>query len=335
MGRLGGWLGRYAESLISLAVAFVVAILSLVDVLDVDAVNSSILLVLALLAAAVLRDRAHGETVERALSASRQHLDEVLTPLTPQVARLNGVGHTLELARVALDETLKIRVISGTEVTDALAEARADTREWMFKGGTGTYMRAVTLPSCVEAARRGRRELKMSVEIIDPTDRLVCERYARFRRDMSPGPDGTGQEWTFRRTRNEAYAMILAAAWYEQRFNLLDIDVRLSPVMTTFRWDLSSHCLIITQDDPGAASTLIRRGGRQYDSWRIELRKSLDQARRVPMELADQAPLSEEPRIGEARALLDCLAVPLPAGLPDVEVEDIIDRAIRARNPYA
>lgn len=335
MGRIGGWLGRYAESLISLAIAFVVALLNLVDVLDIDAVNSSILLVLALLATAVLRDRSHNEAVEGALSTTQRRLEEVLTPLTDQVGRLMEVGNTVELARESLDETRLIRVISGVEVTNALAEARADTSEWMFKGGTGTYIRAVTLPQCVEAARRGRRELKMSVEIIDPTNRVACERYARFRRDMSPGPDGTGEEWSFRRTRNEAYAMILAAAWYEQRFNLLDIDVRLSSVMTTFRWDLSSNSLIITQDDPGAASTLIRRGGRQYDSWRTELRKSLDQARRVPMELADQAPLSEEPRPVEARALLECLAVPLPAGLPDNEVDDIITRAIRARNPYA
>ncbi|EFC85471.1 hypothetical protein [Parafrankia sp. EUN1f] len=159
MGRLGGWFGHYAESLISLAIAFVVAVLSLVDVLGVEAVNSSILLVLALLATAVLRDRSHREAVEGALSTTRRRLEEVLSPLTGQVGRLNEVGNTVELARESLDETRPIRIISGTEVTNALAEARADTREWIFKGGTETYIRAMTLPSCVEAARRGRREL--------------------------------------------------------------------------------------------------------------------------------------------------------------------------------
>ncbi|WP_261554619.1 hypothetical protein [Frankia tisae] len=335
MGRLGGWLTRYAESVISLSVAFVVAVLSLVDVLNVQAVNNSILLVLALLAMGIMRDRTHREAVENALAATQQRLEAVLTPLTEQVRRLNDVGNTVELARKSLGETRMVRVISGVEITEALTEARTDTREWMFKGGTGTYIRAVTLPECVAAARRARRELTMSLEIIDPTDRLVCERYARFRRDMSPGPDGTGEEWTPERARNEAYAMILAAAWYEQRFNLLEIDVRLSSLMTTFRWDLASHSLIITQDDPAPVSTLVLRGGRQYDSWKTELRKSLDQARRVPMELVDQAPLSEQPRPDEARALFDCLAVPLPNDFPDDEVSDIIRRAINPRNPYA
>ncbi|MCK9921048.1 hypothetical protein MXD61_03850 [Frankia sp. AgPm24] len=335
MARLGGWLARHAESVISLSIALVVALLSLVDVLDAEHVNNVILLVLALLAGGIMRDRTHRESVERALIETQERLEGVLVPLAVQVDRLDDMAGTVELARISMNESRLARAISGVEVTEALAEARADTQEWMFKGGTGTYIRAVTLPECVGAARRARRGLKMTVEIIDPTDQNVCERYARFRHDMSPGPDGTGEGWTTRRAHKEAYAMILAAAWFEQRFNLLDIDVRLSSVMTTFRWDLSSHSLIITQDDTAQISTLIRRGGRQYDSWKTELLKSLDQARRVPMELVDQAPLSSQPSTDEARALFDCLAVPLPEYFSDDEVMDIIRRALNPRNPYA
>jgi hypothetical protein len=334
MGGLVTWFGRNAEALLALATAVVVGILGIVDILGIEQINNGILLVLAVLATAVLRDRGHRESVESDLNATLQASTAALDQLPARLERIAEIDRAVMVARQVVDEMATVRALSGLEVGRTLAKARSDTDQWIFKGGTGTYIRAVTLPECVHNARRAKRDLKMRLEIIDPTDDRVCDTYARFRRSLSNGPDGTGETWTFARTRNEAYATILAAAWYEQRFNLLDVDVRLTPFMTTFRWDLSSRYLVITQEDPNAPTMLVEQGRSFFNYWKTELKLSLDQARRIPMERAGDVPLSEAPEVDEVRALFARLDVPLPDGFSDESVHDIIERSLRAKNPY-
>jgi len=205
----------------------------------------------------------------------------------------------------------------------------------VFKGGTGTYIRAVTLPQCIENARQRKGRLLVRLEIIDPTDEAVCERYGEFRRTLSADrPDGTGERWTLDRTRKEAFATVLAACWYRQRFGLLEIDVRLSSVMTTFRWDLSAHRIIITQEDPSAPALMIEDGTFFYERWSTELIANLEQARRVPLETTRRASLSNEPTVEETRRLFDTLGLPLPRSFTDRDVADIVQKAVTPRNPY-
>ncbi len=187
MVRFTRWLRANADGVVALLVAATVGVLAILDVLGAEQVNAAILLVLALLAVTLLKDRQ---------SASK-----------------------------ALADTLAVRQLSGVEVGQEHAEARRHTEQWIFKGGTGTYLRAVTLKECVENARREQRPLRMQLEIIDPTDDALCTAYARFRSSLTPGPDGTGEMWTFERTRKESFATVLAACWYSQRFTFLTIEV--------------------------------------------------------------------------------------------------------------
>ena len=103
--------------------------------------------------------------------------------------------------------------------------------------------------------------------------------------------------------------------------------------MTTFRWDLSSASLIITGEDPRRA-LLARRGSFYYDSCITELMTSLEQAKRVPIELGRSVPLSEEPTIEEVRRLFETLGLPLPRSYTDRDIGDLTRKALRAKNPY-
>ncbi|HET8641679.1 MAG TPA: hypothetical protein VFM37_07060, partial [Pseudonocardiaceae bacterium] len=225
-------------------------------------------------------------------------------------------------------------LINGPEVGQVHTEAHRDTEFWMFKGGTGTYLRAVTIKACVESARRAQRPVRMQVEIIDPTDEHLCNRYARYRSSLAPGPDRTGETWTLDRTRKEAFATILAACWYWQRFTFLKIEVGLSQVMTTFRWDLSSQWVVITQEDPSAPAMLFEKGRPLYRSYSRELVASFEQARLVEIARAKDLQLSEEPSVEETRKLFELLALDLPSSFTDRDVVDLIRRAIRPKNPY-
>jgi hypothetical protein len=146
---------------------------------------------------------------------------------------------------------------------------------WLSRNADGakaiddaSMVRAVTIPDCVALARREKRTFNLQVEIIDPTDDLVCRKYADYRRSLTPQPDRSGETWTADRTRKESFATIVAACWYRRHFTLLDVE------------------------------------------------------------------LSEEPTIDEVRKLLRAVGLELSHAFGDLEVSDIIRRAINAPNLY-
>lgn len=296
MIRFTKWLRANAEGVLALLIAVTVGVLAILDVLGTQSINAAILLVLALIAATLLKDRQ---------SASK-----------------------------ALADAVAVRQLSGVQVGQNYAEAHRHTEQWTFKGGTGTYLRAVTLKECVENARREQRPLRMQLEIIDPTNDALCTEYARFRSSLAPGPDGTGETWTFERTRKESFATVLAACWYRQRFNFLTIEIGLAKVMSTFRWDVSAHSVIMTQDDPSDPALMFAKGSPYYRAYSRELVASFRQTRRVDIDKASELQLSQEPTIEEIRKLFSMLELELPRSFTDRDVADIITKALRAKNPY-
>jgi hypothetical protein len=296
MVRFVRWLRGNADAVIALLIAMTVGVLAVLDVIGTESINGAVLLVLALLAATLLKDRQ---------SASK-----------------------------ALIDASAVRQLSGVEVGQEHAEARRHAEQWIFKGGTGTYLRAVTLKECVEHARREQRPLRVQLEIIDPTNDELCKAYTQFRSSLTPGPDGTGEKWTFERTRKESFATVLAACWYRQRFTFLTIEVGLSKIMATFRWDLSSRSVIMTQDDPSGPALVFTNGKPYYRAYSRELVASFRQARRVDIDKASELQLSDEPTIEETRKLFTMLELELPRSFTDHDVSAVIAKALRAKNPY-
>ncbi|MFG2133751.1 hypothetical protein ACGFNV_39155 [Streptomyces sp. NPDC048751] len=257
----------------------------------------------------------------------------VFGSLTERRRRLADIRTATAGTNRAIEDLAMVRTLAGAEVGLAHEHARRNTARWVYKGGTGTYLRAVTLPECVIEAQRGRRSLSMKIDIVNPADDRVCAAYARFRRTFGHRPDGRAPgEWTTERTRKEAYATVLAAAWHRQRLDTLEVDVHLSSVAPTLRFDLSDAGLIITQDDPRRVSLYVERGRPLYDYYVTELHQSREQA--VKLDLRESTPLSDEPTVDEVRRLFDRLGLPLPTTLTDRDVGDIIDKALRAEDPY-
>ncbi|MFE9576485.1 hypothetical protein ACFYO1_08900 [Nocardia sp. NPDC006044] len=296
MARLLIWLRNNVDGVVALVLAVVVGLLAVLDVISVDNVNAAVLLVLALLATTLLRDR--------------------------------------HLSSKAMRDANSVQLLYGPEIGHAHTLARRGTEQWIFKGGTGTYIRAVTLRECVENARREQRPLRVQLEILDPTDETLCKTYAQFRSSLSPEADRTGEMWTTERTRKEAFATVLAACWYRQRFTFLTIDVGLSTVMTTFRWDLSSSCVIVTQDNPNTPALMFERDKPYYRDFNRELVASFKQTRQVPLSRSEELPLSDEPSVDQVRGLFEALSLELPAAFTDRDVADIVRRALQPRNPY-
>lgn len=301
------WAVRNADGVVAIGLALVVGLMDILDKqFEDNIVTGTILLVLAALVFGSLTERRRRMADIRAATASTGR---------------------------AIEELAMVRTLAGPEVGLAHEQARRTTARWVFKGGTGTYLRAVTLPQCVLEAQRQRRSLSMKIDIVNPADDQVCAAYARFRRTFGHRQQGGAfTEWTTERTRKESYATVVAAAWHRQRLDTLEIDVHLSSVAPTLRFDLSDSCLIITQDDPRRVSLCVERGRPLYDYYVTELHQSREQA--LKLDLREAVPLSDEPTVDEVRRLLDRLGVPLPASFTDGDVGDIIDKALHAEDPY-
>jgi hypothetical protein len=335
MAKLLTWAGKNVDGAVALLLALGVAVLGLLNVVDQFMVESATLLILALLAEVVVRERWQRGRVEHEIRDGLAETTAVLRSLREPLDELTEAGQVVTQARAALAKLSMVQVLNGTDVREALADARAHTDRWHFKGGTGTYLRAVTLPECIENARRRKGRLQVRLEILDPTDEAVCQRYADFRTALSSDrPDGTGERWTVDRARKESFATVLAACWYRQRNGLLDLELRLSPVMSTFRYDLSSGCIVLTQEDPSAPALRIDEGTFYYERWRTELMASLEQARAVPIGTDRQVRLSPRPSVDETRRLFESVGTPLPRSFTDRDVTDIVQKAIEPRNPY-
>jgi hypothetical protein len=302
------WAIGNLDGLIGIAVAVVVGLLDIIPVkVNSGVTPAAILLVLASLVYGSLAER------RRRVADMREATGE---------------------SRRAIENLALVRRLDGRdEVEQALYRARQDTDRWMFKGGTGTYLRAVVLRECVQEARRQRRSLTVRIDIINPADERACAAYARFRGTFSRPDDGSPfDSWSTERTRKESYATVLAACWHRQRLDTLDISVHLSSVAPSLRFDLSSSCLIITQDDPSRVNLWVEQGQPLYDYYNTELHLHREQA--VTPNLRDATPLADEPTVDEARRLFESLDLPLPTGFTDRDIGEIVEKALRSESPY-
>lgn len=321
------WLGRNGDPIAAVAVAVVVAILGMVSTLGSETTLNGVLAVLAVLSVAILRDRARRDDTE-------QQLHDAIHRAAGAGTALAAVQAEMAAMRGALADMSVVRVVQGADVKQELARARASTTTWIFRGGTGTFIRAVTLPDCIARARVHRSQLHVKLEIIDPSNVEVCRSYAQFRRSVAR----SREEWTQERAQRESFATILAACWHIHDYDLLDISIALSQTMPTLRWDMSDNILIITQESPLKPALLSERGKLLFDYTETELRRSFDQARPVQLKQVSHLRLGSvpdvEPSIDEVRALFDALHLPVPNSFIDDDVVDIVRRALHAEDPY-
>jgi hypothetical protein len=312
-----GHVAEDADSLLALLVALVFAVLGPLDLVSQAAINGSILGTLAVIAIIMLRDRGNAKALSQKTKAELHRI----------------VAETREDVRRIAADSATVRILRGTEVQEAHAEARAGTDHWYFKGGTGTYLRAVTLKKCLQDRRR---PMEFRIEIIDPRDAGACQRYDSFRRTRWSRTSTTGDSWRAGQARLESYATVFAACWYNQHSDFVTIRVGLTKIASTFRYDMSAKHLIITRDDPELPAELIPQQAPLFSAYDRELKTSFDQAERVDVERVRQkVSLSEEPGLGEVKKLLEALGlIPPEQPLSDGEAAVILKKAMEAPNPY-
>lgn len=310
-----------ADSALALLVALVFTVLGPLGIVSQAVINGSILGTLAILAIMMFRYRAGSKSTSRRMEEGQKSVIQALKEDQGTRKDLRGI----------VDDIATVRVLRGTQVQQEHAEAREKTERWHFKGGTGTYLRAVTLPKCLEDKRR---RFEFQIEIIDPRHSEACRRYDNFRLTRPEKPEGTEDSWEPGRARLESYATILAAYWYKQDRDFLTIKIALTSIASTFRYDLSSSRLIITRDDPGFAE-VISSDTPLFAAYDRELAISFGQAQPIRLDLEDtKIRLSKNSEPREVRRLLDSICPSPEQRLSDQDAAIIAQKTFHPVDPY-
>jgi hypothetical protein len=338
------WIAENSDAFAALILGVTAVMLGLFSTVKQDVLDNCILGTLAVLSFALLRDRWTRDSAEQATRDASERATEALVPLQSALPALQDLKQSVDTLKqsvsrmnVTVGGVATVETLVGTAALEPVfAKAREDTTQWTFRGGTGTYTRAMTLPICVAKARDAmpRRGLQVRLLILDPANVQLCAMYAEYRTTTPPRADGTGEPWTTERTQKESFATVLAAGWHKQSYNLLNISVFLLSMMSTFRYDLSDSKLIITQDHPEFPAMVISRENPHYHAYVTEINKSQQQARPVIID-GPHAQLTEPLTEAKARQFFIDAGVRLPESFTEGDVGQIIKKAIHAVNPYA
>lgn len=305
---------RYFDTILALALAACFTAAGMLGYLEGPngdkKMLSAALLVLTIFAFILIRERWARDLLKESLHKVESFVDahdKKLEPIPPII-----IGREIE---------------RSMEITDA----------WRYKGGCGTYLRSRTIKVNGENAIRLRHPRDIFIEIIDPLNIELCKAYSEYRTAVNRKSKDTLGNWGLKHVRIEAYATILAACYFQDQYELLDIKLALSKTMSLFRYDLSANCLLITLEDKGAPALQAMRGSFYYDEYLHELRRSFRQAKELPLEVV-RGLCNQELNSKIVRDIFSKLDV-LDTGFfteaeGDTICKIIIEKAIHAKEPY-
>ena len=252
--------------------------------------------------------------------------DRILASLIVTVA----IGTFIFWLRPDILTFAKIEVVEPRSIGPLLRDAMTKTDRWWFKGASGRYLRAQTLPTIAAHARESGVSKEIIAVLIDPANDQLCEQYATYRRSLRSASQD--KEWTSLRVKKEVYATILAVIRYQNDEPLLRITLALTNHFSSFRIDLSAPYAIITREDALAPAVKCDKGTYYYDSYAEDIVLSQQQARRL-VQPKTLSPFTAE-STDSMRTMLKDLGLPAE-DLNDTDLTNIIEASGDRKNPYA
>lgn len=263
------------------------------------------------------------------------HSTSILIAATLAVLSIMAFAHLRE--NITRDESeQEITEIPGKLAMElAFEDALTNATSWDFRGCTGSFLRAETLPRISRNANtRAVTNIKMTVQILDPDNAKCCREYAAYRRMLAERRGEDGKLWTSTRVQHQCLASLIAATWYHQRGNL-EIELGLLDKYSPLRLDASDQVMLITNEDPGFPVLFIRERRRIYYAFASDLRVSMKSSRKIDLEKAPALPLEKDDI--SSRKLIACTrALGISRQINRSEAKTILELAFKKkdwRNP--
>jgi hypothetical protein len=234
--------GDYLELIITCGLSFVVAFVGMVDVFGADEfTNEAILMVLGFYSLAVMRDR-----------KGRQR---------------------------ALRDASALRCLDDASVTKQIADDRAETTNWVHRGGTGALLRDQLLPQLTAQVDKRGGSFGLQVELADPKNAKLCDAYAIQLRANSP------RNWTGHNVRDDVLTTVVTLFYLSLRFPVR-VRAAVSNALTTFTVDLSDKTVLIDPMAGGAQTLAIEGSLSHFRGYQHDLAATYAFARELPLDEA-------------------------------------------------
>jgi hypothetical protein len=233
------------------------------------------------------------------------------------------VGIAVLLRHIDLNTKFELesRILYPSEIGNELAEAAEHANFWEYRGGCGRYERFEVLPTLAKTATRSGRNREIKIELLDPNDIALCEKYATYRHNRLSGRG----EWTVTRVRQEVLSTIVSAYNHSKQANL-EVEVFLSTGFSLFRVDLHDAYAVVTQEDSKLPALKLVSDSHFYREIEEDLRVSRSLARRLDFGAARDA-------IRDA-ATLQVVATALALNLNGVNLDEVLKDALNPPEPY-
>lgn len=171
----------------------------------------------------------------------------------------------------------EIRQVSGDRISQVLEELLSGSSQWHFRGGSGRWQLQKVLPDL--AARRDLPS-RYVMQIIDPLDDELCERYGQYRaksrtRETAPSvSDGP------KLVRHDILTCVYAAGWYRFHSQVRP-EITLLKSYSPLRIDCGTGGLMVTVANTAAPALWAATGTWYYRSMIDELEQLEEVSRRL------------------------------------------------------
>ncbi|MDH5834225.1 hypothetical protein [Luteimonas kalidii] len=164
------------------------------------------------------------------------------------------------------EELAKVQILDRKlETTPAFEAAFQTTSKWWFRGGMGSYFRSSTLPALL----KHRPPVEVMLVLLDIRDQKLIDRYAAYRQAQG-NPAATATE-----IRKNIICSIWALVMTKPGLGTItSASVHLTDVYSSFRIDLSSDWVFLTQDAPEAPALRFSSQSSYYKGFENEFRQS-------------------------------------------------------------
>ena len=326
--RLRRGLRRDPEQLVILVAAAAVAVLGATDTVnDVKTLLAATLATLAILGFSLFKQAMRQEDNDRRVVELVRSVDQVE----------KGVGE-VEHALTITPSVGELTTLASRQKAFEAAMTTADM--WQFRGGTGSFTRAWTLPQLAARARASSTgtHWRIQLQILDPQNTTRCREYAEYRAKLSRRPESTARAvWTTEFVQTSCLATIFAAQWHQQH-EFLVAEIRLRSEFSTLRHDISPDSVIITNEDSQFPALHIRRlGGASalYHAYRADFDLSFTSLKPALKAKSDIRVPADKDKVTED----DVFRVLRDVGIAEqtldrLELSSIRELALNPTNPY-
>ncbi|PLW83646.1 hypothetical protein CWI75_04665 [Kineobactrum sediminis] len=214
--------------------------------------------------------------------------------------------------------------LEAGNITTEFDRLLSTATRWRYKGNFGRYMRGKVLPTLA-----GRQNCHISVCVIDPRNRVLCEKHAQYRGQINS--IDKGKKYNTDSVALEVLVTIVICAWYSVNHRV-HVDLYLSASFDPVRIDSNDEAMILTVEDRRSPALMVKKSHFTYEHFETSMEFARNQGDQVSLQGV---------RSGIGLAQLeeqDVTAVLTNSGMGDlckhITPEVILQACRESKNPY-